>query len=202
MKPHLPLVACLTVTNRPEWAAFNRRQVEKQTYGNKRHIIVSEANATIARLRSIALEEARRAGAAFIAWFDDDDWSGDTRIEFAVQELSRSPWCVAFGNVSAWFISTATRWGTRYQAPEGIVFNGAVFRTNCVPEQFVESLSTGEDTDWLRRWHDTRPSYVITGIPVHAWLCHSRNITNRADSRTFEETPPALLSKDDWKLVP
>lgn len=195
-----PLVACLTVTNRPEWGAFCRHQVEKQTHSPKKHIIVSGAG-NIASLRNVALERARDAGAKYVAWFDDDDWSHPERLYWSVANLELGHG-VAVGNVRAWFISSVTRRGTLYQAPEGIVFNGAVFSLRSVPARFDESRQVGEDTDWLDRWQQTAPAYSIVGLPLHAWLCHRRNVTNRIDTRTFEEHPPQLLSKEDWRLVP
>lgn len=198
-----PLVACLTVTNRPEWGPFCRFQVAKQVgFSDAMHIIVSDERATIATLRSYALADARRHRARYVAWFDDDDWSSPQRLLQGVAALEDNPSLAAFGNVRSWFISTDTKMGLEYQAPEGIIFNGAVFRLDRVPQDFKAALVVGEDTEWLGRFHMTRPSYFITGHYLHAWLCHRRNITNRSDTKAFDQTPPTFLSAVEWGLVP
>lgn len=196
-------VACLVCTNRPEWAPFVEHQTAKQVtdgFGTVR--IVDPRDATIPEKRTALLREALARGDEYIAWFDDDDWSSPTRLAVAVEAMERDPLLAAVGNVRSWFISATTRKGVAYQAPEGIIFNGAVFRASTVPETFSRALTVGEDTDWLARWMRRRPNYMIVGEPMHAWLCHRRNVTNNIDSRSFMETPPRLLSNGDWSLVP
>lgn len=199
----MTLVACLTVTNRPEWSPFCRYQVGKQIgFSDAKHIIISQHGASIATLRCYAMAEAVAVRAKYVAWFDDDDWSSPQRLMQGVSALEDNPALAAFGNVRSWFIAADTRQGLEYQAPEGIIFNGAVFRLDRVPIEFAVGLTVGEDTDWLARFHRTRPSYFITGHYMHAWLCHRRNITNRSDTKAFDMTPPVLLTKTEWDLVP
>lgn len=197
-----PLVACLTVTNRPHWRKFVEHQVDKQAGCSSRTHLVVENPPTIAAGRTLLLKQARELRAKYVAWFDDDDWANPFRLTFALNRFALSPDICAFGNVRSFFVSTATRRGLEYHAPEGIIFNGAVFELACVPEAFDEALVVGEDTAWLDRWMASLPSYYVNGIPMHAWLCHGENVTNRASARTFEQSLPFVISDDDWRLVP
>lgn len=199
----MTLVAALTVTNRPAWSSFNRYQLQKQVgFGDAKHIIVQEEGARIAELRNIALREATRCGARYIAWFDDDDWSSPQRLLQGVSALEDNPALSAVGNVRSWFIATDTKMGLEYQAPEGLIFNGAVFRLDRMPASFASGMVVGEDTDWLCRWQMSHPSYHVTGHYMHAWLCHRQNITNRSDTKAFDQLPPPFLTQDEWRLVP
>lgn len=80
---------------------------------------------------------------------------------------------------------------------EPIIFNSAVYRKNSVPQNFDLTRITAEDTEWHERWLKTRPSFVTFGEPMHAWLCHGKNVTNRANSRFFELPNP--IPFDDWE---
>lgn len=197
-----PTVACCVVTNRPDWHAFALHQVKKQSFHGK--FLVWEAGdvASIPEKRTACVKAALEAEAEYLAWFDDDDWSSPERLAVAVRALQADPELDAVGNVRSWFISTDTKRGLEYQAPEGIIFNGAVFRTSRVPENFSRALQTGEDTDWLLRWFRRKPKYMILGAPQHAWLCHRKNVTNRVDTRAFDATPPELLTTEEWAMAP
>lgn len=199
----IPLIACLTVTNRPEWEPFARRQVAKQRGEFRtRHTIITGTR-SIPEKRNAAMIQVSAREPKYIAWFDDDDWSHWARLSAAVNILEASDTLSAVGNIRSWFVSTSTRQGVQYQAPEGIIFNGAVFRASSALLMFDESLTVGEDTDWLKRWMQTSPSYVILGDPMHAWLCHGKNVTNKLTARCFDQAPPRnIMTEDEWKLLP
>ncbi len=198
----MTLVACLTVTNRPEWMPFCKFQVAKQVgFSDAAHVVL-DGREGIAGARTACLYTARKLGARYVAWFDDDDWSSPQRLLQGVSALEDNPAFSAIGNVRSWFISTDTRRGLEYQAPEGLIFNGAVFRLDRMPKDFARGLVVGEDTDWLNRWQATHPSYHVTGHYMHAWLCHKRNVTNRSDTKAFDQTPPAFITDAEWGLVP
>lgn len=195
MKPST--VACLCATNRPEWLPFLRHQYEKQTWAAK-ELFIDDGDGLIPEKRTRLIRRAKEAGFGYIAWFDDDDWQNPMRLELS----QVPPYTDAFGNVCSYFVSVESGMGIRYQAPEGIIFNGAVFRTEKCPDTFSRALHTGEDTDWLTRWHRRKPTYIIYGQPLQMWLCHRKNVTNRVETRSFHESPPALITEAEWRLVP
>lgn len=204
-----PIVACLACTNRPEWRPWLLHQYEKQSWPDK-ELFIEDGEGLIPEKRTRLLQRAKAADCRYVAWFDDDDWSDIQRLRDGVLALTalhpyadgarRAP--AAVGNVRSFMVSVESRLGITYQAPEGIIFNGAVFELAQCPETFSRALPAGEDTDWLARWHRRRPTYVIQGAPMHLWLCHKKNITNRCDVRSYTETVPQLITEDEWKLVP
>lgn len=198
------IIACLVCTSRPEWRPFVEHQIAKQVGSEKKLVLVNDrTDQTIPEKRTELIRAALGTeGVRYIAWFDDDDWSSPTRLTLAVSWLDEQPRLDAVGSVSSWFISTETRKAERYHAPEGIIFNSAVFRASSCPDHFSRALTVGEDTDWLERWHRRGASYLIVREPLSAWLCHRNNITNRLDTRCFDQTPPRLLDEKDWALVP
>jgi hypothetical protein len=164
--------------------------------------VIIEGGDRIAAGRTRALGASASLAPEYVAWFDDDDWSSPDRLSFAVAMMEANPQLSAVGNVRSWFISTATRKAIEYQAPEGIIFNGAVFRRSHVPSEFAHGLMVGEDTEWLSRYMRGFPTYLIRGTCASAWLCHGKNITNKVNTRAFEQTPPELMTLADWSLVP
>lgn len=200
-------VACLCCTNRPEWREWVTHQYEKQLWPAK-ELFIDEGDGLIPEKRTRLLQRAIAGKFAFVAWFDDDDWSSPTRLSRGVmirpfvEAFKERPFS-ATGNVQSWMVSIENRRALRYHAPEGIIFNGAVFETPRVPETFNRALHVSEDTDWLERWQRRRPSYVVLGEPMQMWLCHRKNITNRVETKAFVEEPPAgLITEAEWSLVP
>lgn len=181
---------------------FCYHQMEKQI-GNfdKRYIVVA-GEGTIPEKRNEALARARGEGCDYFAWFDDDDWSNPMRLHTAVSDMAALPHLLGAGSVRAWFCDPKTDMGVRYQAPEGIIFNGAVFSSVALNLSFRRGLLVGEDTDWLSRWQSRRPSYLITSIDMHVWLCHERNVTNRLGTRAFDQAVPSFLSETEARLIP
>lgn len=198
-----PLVACLACTSRPEWRPWLLRQYEKQTWPEK-ELFIDDGEGLIPEKRTRLLARAKAAGVRWIAWFDDDDWSSEDRLGACVMQLSTNPYLrpAAVGNVRSYMVHVGTRKGITYHAPEGIIFNGAVFEIAHCPQTFSLGLPTGEDTDWLERWHRRRPTYLVLGQPLSVWLCHKKNITNRSDTRSYTENVPNLISEEEWNLVP
>lgn len=203
-----PVVACLCCTSRPEWMAWLKHQYEKQTW-NQKELLIEDGPGLIPEKRTKLIQRARNAGFRYIAWFDDDDWQSPTRLRDGVITLAplgpaeyreRPP--AAVGNVRSHMVNVDTRLGITYQAPEGIIFNGAVFELTRCPETFSRALPSGEDTDWLARWHRRKPTYIVLGQTMQMWLCHRTNITNRCDVRSYAESVPKLITEDEWKLVP
>lgn len=197
-----PIVACLVVTNRPEWMPFCYHQIEKQVGEFDKRTIVVAGEGSIPEKRNEALARARGEGCDYFAWFDDDDWSSPERLFCAHRDLYTLPHLSAVGSGRAWFCDPKTSMGTRYQAPEGIIFNGAVFRRDALAQDFRRGLHVGEDTDWLTRWQARRANYLITGADSHVWLCHERNVTNRLGVRAFDQAVPAFLSEAEARLIP
>jgi glycosyltransferase involved in cell wall biosynthesis len=147
----------------------------------------------ISAKRAIALREAR---GEYITWFDDDDWQAPNKLAISWR-LDEN--VAAYGSRHAYMFSCASGLASLYESGhEPIIFNSGVYRRNSVPQTFDESKITGEDTDWQERWLLSRPTYLTVGEPLHAWLCHDRNITNKSTSRFFDLPNP--IPFDEWEL--
>jgi hypothetical protein len=182
---------------------FCYHQIEKQIGDIDKRVIVVAGEGSIPEKRNEALAAARREEADYFAWFDDDDWAATDRLIAGTHRMEgNGPYLSAVGNVRAWFMDPATGMGCRYHAPEGIIFNGAVFRATSVRMQFSRALAVGEDTDWLVRWHARSPYYTVIGTDMHAWLCHQKNVTNRIGTRAFDQQAPGFLSAEERRLIP
>jgi hypothetical protein len=197
------LVTCLCVTHeRHKWIPWVYAQVMKQTCGTDGRVFDSSAvphqlsnrpcdPIAIAPKRNIALASVT---SPYFAWFDDDDWSHPERLERCVELLEACPQLVAAGPVDAYKIDARTLAAQPYTTNEHLIFNGAVFRTSHWQRfSFAERLAVGEDTDWMMRGLRGQAYGVVNKI-LSAWLCHTRNIANRADRILFERTYPAQLT--------
>lgn len=208
-------LACLVCTNRPEWEPWVAHQIAKQQpYPGVEYVPIYALSKedSIAKKRRDLLEWASSENAQYIAWFDDDDWSPPDRLYTALRYLEsdtakRNLALDAVGSATARFVDARPAElkdaaSVVYRAPEGIVFNGAVFKADLLPT-FDLSLTVGEDTAWLERWFEQNPNYLITGAPMHMWLCHQKNTTNRANERSFDaRLPRGTITKEEWALVP
>lgn len=200
-------VAALVCTNRPEWGKFVDYQIEKQNAALQHEIRLRtyrqmSFDDSIPVKRSELLHAALSDKCDYFAWFDDDDWSNPVRLSHAIWQMEECTLIDAVANVRADFVSVESRMSMRYHSPEGIIFNGAVFRNRSVPPSFARAMSVGEDTEWLMRWFRPGRSYIVTQVPMHAWLCHGKNVTNRANTRTFDGLSPNYITQRDWELVP
>lgn len=213
-------VACLVVTNRPAWRPWVLHQTYKQEGNISKRIVIVEDAGNIPTKRNRALEDALDCD--YTAFFDDDDWSHRLRLHWATDAMEQNKAIDAVGNVRSFFVDSRDEWQSfkahmpiekagsfrvlPYQAPEGIIFNGAVFRTSAIRGMgFDVGCSIGEDTEWLIRWMTTRrPNYTILGGPMQMWLCHEHNTTNRARERSFPESMRIgpLITAEEWALVP
>lgn len=211
-------VACLVVTNRPAWRPWVLHQIYKQEGSLSKRVVIVEDAGNIPTKRNRALEDALDCD--YTAFFDDDDWSHRLRLHWATDTMEQNKAIDAVGNVRSMFVdasphsklfykshSVETQLHVLpYQAPEGIIFNGAVFRTSSIRGMgFDVGCSIGEDTEWLIRWMTTRrPNYTILGGPMQMWLCHEHNTTNRARERSFPESMRIgpLITAEEWALVP
>jgi glycosyltransferase involved in cell wall biosynthesis len=221
MAPNIT-ISCLCVTHdRHEWFPWVMHQFVKQVGGGqqgdggwKAELIIVDSSTSIgsdsplrpdnclyvrsaqpgiAGKRTEALALAR---GNFVTWFDDDDWQSPTKIDRCWDEIYGHS---AVGARHAYMYSIESGQASLYESTyEPIIFNSAVYRKNSVPQNFDSTKITGEDTEWCERWLKTRPSYVTLGEPTHAWLCHGRNIVNKANSRFFEEPNP--IPFDEWEL--
>lgn len=200
----IPTVACLVCTNRPEWEPWWRMQIGKQTIPkHELRVIVDDSSNTLPEKRTWLMGAALDSRAPFVAWFDDDDWADPARLEGAVEILEATGTFDAVGNVRSRFVSVESRLTIQYQAPEGIIFNGAVFRASTCPRTFAKGRLVSEDTEWLERWHRDGPNYIIASEPMHFWMCHRKNITNRVTERSFRSPlPPETITEEEWRLVP
>jgi len=142
----------------------------------------------ISAKRTRALYEAR---GEYITWFDDDDWQSPEKC--SMQNYR------AVGARHAYMFSVESGKCDLYESTyEPIIFNSAVYAKAYVPKHFDVSLITGEDTDWNTRWLASRPTFLTLGTPMHAWLCHGKNITNKSNSRFFEREN--AIPFDEWEL--
>jgi glycosyl transferase family 2 len=191
------MISCLCVTHaRPEFLPWVKYQFDKQRRGAAELVIVSGASGISAG----RTEAMKRAQGKFITWFDDDDWQHPGKLEMAMMVLGRPSAACAVGARHAYMYSIESGQASLYESTyEPIIFNSAVYRKNSVPQNFDPTKITGEDTEWCERWLKTRPSYVTLGEPTHAWLCHGRNIVNKANSRFFEEPNP--IPFDPWEIA-
>lgn len=217
-------VALLSVTHeRPEWLPWLYSQLriqasEADNYEEKKielrafvvdsssvpapsnelvYVAHSTTGPGIALKRNAVMSYAARFwNPDYFAWFDDDDWSHPHRILDGVAMLEKNPECWAFGNRSAPMVNARTLQSWEHRSVEPVIFNGAVFRwpSGGEPCRFNEALTTGEDTDWVERYLK-RHAYIVTPHPLHAWLCHGSNITNRADRHLFDRPFPENLSR-------
>lgn len=213
-RPEL-LISCLCVTHdRDEFVPWVVHQFQKQgvaqfaelvivhsgmdgndCYNDELYQVVPSEHGGISPKRTAALVAAR---APFITWFDDDDWQSPRKLEMAMDALIENEHSAA-GSRHAYMYSVESGRASLYESTyEPIIFNSAVYRKNSVPQNFDSTKITGEDTEWCERWLKMRPSYVTLGEPTHAWLCHGRNIVNKANSRFFQEANP--IPFDEWEL--
>jgi hypothetical protein len=207
------LVSCLCVTHsRPEFMPWVVHQFEKQQAKCFAELVIVQSgteqkNLTTGRIRHVQRSyggiSAKReealviTDAPFVTWFDDDDWQAPDKLARGLASMGEST--SAVGARHAYMYSIESGQASLYESTyEPIIFNSAVYRKNSVPQNFDSTKITGEDTEWCERWLKTRPSYVTLGEPTHAWLCHGRNIVNKANSRFFEEPNP--IPFDEWEL--
>lgn len=147
----------------------------------------------ISAKRNAALEFAH---GEYVTWFDDDDWQSPFKLS-CIDDLEASNYGAA-GSRMASMYSTLTGKCSNYESRyEPLIFNSAVYLKSAVPPTFNEALVTGEDTDWQLRFFETRPNFVTLGEPQHAWLCHTKNITNKSSSKFF--TQPCTIPFDEWE---
>lgn len=148
----------------------------------------------ISEKRTLALSLAQ---GDFVTWFDDDDWQHPQKLENAWR-FSDYGGIDAVGSRTALMYSTLTGKCSYYESRyEPIIFNSATYLKSAVPPTFNEALVTGEDTDWQLRFYASHPNFVTLGEPQHAWLCHTKNITNKSSSKFF--TQPCTIPFDEWE---
>ena len=220
------MISCLCVTHeRPEFMPWVEHQFLKQTGEDFRgyrkngdsefgsELIIIDSSVTpwisenprvrvvhapgasgIAEKRSRVLEYA---SGEFISWFDDDDWQDPFQLGRVLLLVNDNEFD-AVGSRTALMYSTLTGKCSYYESRyEPIIFNSAVYRKNAVPTTFNEGLATGEDTDWQLRFFETKPNFITLGEPMHAWLCHTKNVTNKSSSKFFERA--CTIPFDDWE---
>jgi hypothetical protein len=203
------MISCLCVTHeRPEFMPWLEHQFLKN-HGDDLLIIDSSAVPWVSAVgrvvhapslpgisekRTLALSLAQ---SDFVTWFDDDDWQHPYKLENAWR-FSDYDDIDAVGSRTALMYSTLTGKCSYYESRyEPIIFNSATYLKSAVPPTFNEALLTGEDTDWHERFFRSHPNFVTLGEPQHAWLCHTRNITNKSSSKFF--TQPCTIPFDEWE---
>lgn len=208
-------VACLCVTHeRPQWLPWVVHQFRKQTYDHTLLIIVDSTvdrernesaayihtfsrHSAISPKRTRCLELALETGADAIAWFDDDDWSHPERLEHCVSEMQRTGASIV-GHRLSYIVNAKTNRAIRWDSPEPVIFNGALYRLDSVPRDFANRLMSGEDTEWQLRVFARNPPVWITPKLLSAWMSHEQNITNRASRLAFDGAHPVPF--DQWEL--
>lgn len=208
------MISCLCVTHdRHEFMPWLEHQLLKQSVADAELIIVDSSpapwdstNARVTVLHTTAwpgISEKRTHALAmargeFITWFDDDDWQNPRKLEAGLV-LDGKP-LDAVGARSAEMFSTVTGLCRHYESHhEPIIFNSGVYRKASVPKAFSEQHLTGEDTEWQERFFAKYPNFITLGEPLHAWMCHGKNITNRANAMFFEK--PCTIPFDLWELA-
>ena len=210
------MISCLCVTHeRPEFMPWLEHQFWKQVGSCiDKELIIIDSSAVpyvglgadvrvihrpdlpgISAKRTLALKITRDE---FITWFDDDDWQHPYKLKGALNLFRDISNIDAVGSRTALMYSTLTGKCSYYESRyEPIIFNSAVYRKSEVPPTFNESLVTGEDTDWQMRFFETKPNFITLGEPQHAWLCHTKNVTNKSSSKFFERAN--TIPFDDWE---
>jgi glycosyltransferase involved in cell wall biosynthesis len=150
----------------------------------------------IAAKRTVALQEASRD---IITWFDDDDWQAPSKLSTIENVFYISSEILAVGSRKGRMYSTLTgKMGHYTSRYEPIIFNSAGYRLSAVPKHFEVEMLTGEDTEWHSRFFANDPTFLVLREQLSAWLCHTKNITNKSSSRFFEYSNN--IPFDDWEL--
>ena len=204
------MISCLCVTHeRHEFMPWVEHQFTKQSRCSEDELIIIDSStipwvsnvATVVHMPSApGISEKRTAAlshaqGSHITWFDDDDWQSPEKL-LRGQDVCDN--IAAIGARHASMYSVVSKKCGLYESHyEPIIFNSAVYRRSSVPPAFSEHHVVGEDTEWHERWLRSRPTFLTVGEPLHAWLCHGKNITNKANSRFFEQ--PCDVPFDDWE---
>ncbi len=201
------LVSCLTVTNRPEWLPWVEYQVSKQQSPRAQvEHLIDDGGGTVGEKRTRLLA---RAQGDLIAWFDDDDWSHPCRLQTGVYYLRDTESLACVGNWRSRFVSLRDIVMAlpqvrcrEHQSHEGVIFNGAVYRTAIVPTSF-EPISQREDTFWQQQLHTRQRNFMVYERDLmHFWLSHKKNVTNGESQVDFNSIITDLpLDKNEQKIL-
>lgn len=210
------MISCLCVTHeRHEFMPWVEHQFYKQASLASAELIIVDSSEKpwvselprvivahvphspgISAKRTFALSLAK---GEFVTWFDDDDWQHPEKVDSNYFYTDGWDDPAAVGTRHALMYSTLTGKCAPYTSRyEPIIFNSAVYRKSEVPAEFDEVCVTGEDTEWQERFFQQRPTFITLGEPMHAWLCHEKNITNKSSSRFFELAN--IIPFDEWEL--
>ena len=210
------MISCLCVTHeRPEFMPWVEHQFRKQSatfrVDGELIIIDSSEKPWVPQSDDVIVIPSKHRGIAekrtealswssgdIITWFDDDDWQSPTKLGCAWLFSKRVRYD-AVGSSHAEMYSCVQGLSSKYESRyEPLIFNSALYRKSAVPETFDASRITGEDTDWQMRFFARHPNFITLGEPMHAWLCHGKNITNKANSRFFDRQ--SKVPFDAWEL--
>ena len=209
------MISCLCVTHeRPEFMPWVEHQFRKQRLfdgGAELIIVDSSEKPWVPQSDDVIVIPSKHRGIAekrteavtwssgnIIAWFDDDDWQSPTKLALG-RWITHSGDFDAVGCAHAEMYSCVQELSSKYESRyEPLIFNSALYRKSAVPKEFDASRITGEDTDWQMRFFARHPNFITLGAPMHAWLCHGKNITNKANSRFFDRQ--SKVPFDTWEL--
>ena len=195
-------IAALTVTHdRPEFIPWLLWVFDSQSHDDKHLIIVDSSeepldidrddvtvfhtkNNNVAHKRNVALSLAGESNADAVAWFDDDDWSHPARLSILASRLNDDGKLSWAGSQWGWFVDVQTRATKRFCNRTQPTFNSSLYRYESVEGVlFDESIERGSDIDWMERISD-KP-WAGGYDPLIFWLCHDRNMGNRAAAHHF-----------------
>jgi glycosyltransferase involved in cell wall biosynthesis len=197
---------CITTDKRApifrDWVLFN---FNKQHGVEHELVIVTDSTesaqiwpetAVVVNMRGNIPEKRNAAYAAssgdVLVWLDDDDWKNPFSAMIGVHHVYRG---IAVGSSVSFF------YGIHEQMSQPLIgdrpfFNSLVFhRDDWVP--FNESIEVASDTEWMTRFSEG-VSLVDMKSPLHFWLVHDYNISNKRQPGRFTTRAPRF-GKETWR---
>lgn len=160
-------IACLCPTweKKRGWMALLLAQWAAQTYRDRlliiadgspqavdltgydeRIVYLHRPGTSLAARRNLLLQEARRLGAPWFCWFDDDELRDPRWLELVLGQWDGRAQVVT--PPGHWFLDVRTGRSKKYYAPN-VSLSGAIFETErCARYQFPDMFP--EDTPWLQ----------------------------------------------------
>lgn len=209
-------VSVLTVTNRPAFWPFLRRQLAKQRFvPDLQHVVVATFapppdtfegtiwevvpdGTPIGTMRNAALAKAEGDYGTFV---DDDDWQHPEKIADLATLIYETERPVTGFGVRGWFMNLWRR-KVGHFAGADVLFANAIFKIDNVRSIPFDDRRRASDTRWMQRLEQHfGPLRGQASIePPAIWIQHGQNTTDR--SAVDYRTDPADLFMDDvtWTI--
>lgn len=209
-------VSVLTVTNRPTFWPFLRRQIAKQRHvPNLQHVVIAtfepprdtfegtvweivDEETPIGTMRNLAMDKAEGDYATFI---DDDDWQHPEKLSDLATLIYDTERPVTGFGVRGWFMDLWRRKVGHFSGAD-VLFANAIFKVDQVRSTRFDSRPRASDTRWMAqlelRFGPLKGSASLE--PPAIWIQHGQNTTDR--SAVDYRTDPADLFIDDstWTI--